>query len=256
MKTSRLLPWINVAALIVTLAVNVLANALPINGQTSAEIANRLPVYFVPANYVFSIWGVIYLFLIGFGIYQALPAQRDKAYLHRIGYWFVLSCAANSAWLFLFHYEQFALSVIAMLVLLVSLIVIYTRLEIGQTEVDRATKWLVHVPFSIYLGWITVATVANVSYVLYDAGWDGFGIDGTVWAALMLVVATGIALRIIIQRRDIAYTAVLLWAFVGIVIKQSNVVLVAGTAALMAFIMVAVMVGLRLRDARQASAVS
>ncbi len=256
MKTSRLQHWINIAALVVTLIINVLANALPINGQTSADIANRLPIYFVPANYVFSIWGFIYLFLIGFGIYQALPAQRDNAYLRRIGYWFVVSCAANSAWLFLFHYEQFALSVIAMLVLLASLIVIYTRLEIGKKEVDRATKWLVHVPFSIYLGWITVATVANVSYVLYDAGWDGFGIDGTVWAAIMLIVATGIAIRIIIQRRDIAYTAVLLWAFVGIVIKQSGAALVAGTAALMAFVMIAVMVALRLRAARQASTVS
>lgn len=245
MKKFSLQQILNVIALIATLLVNFLANALPINGQTSAEVANRLPIYFVPANYVFSIWGVIYTFLIGFAVYQALPAQRDNPALRRIGYWFVLSSAANSAWLFLFHYEQFALSVLAMVVVLVSLIVIYTRLDIGRAQVGRAMKWLVHIPFSIYLAWITVATVANISYVLYDANWDGFGIDGAVWAVIMLVVATGIVLSVIVTRRDVAYTAVIVWAFAGIVNKQSDTVIVAGTAALMAAAVVIVLVTIR-----------
>jgi tryptophan-rich sensory protein len=241
-----------VIALIGTLAVNALANALPINGQTSAEVANRLPIYFVPANYVFSIWGVIYMLLIGYGVYQARPSQRENPRLRRIGYLFVLSCIANSAWLVFFHYEYFPLTMVAMVTLLLTLIAIYLRLDIGKAEVTGAEKWLTHVPFSVYLGWITVATIANASYVLYDANWDGFGLSGAVWAVIMLVVATAVTLTIIATRRDIAYTVVIVWALVGIVVKQSATPLVAVTAALMtaAVIGAALIVTLRLRAAK------
>jgi tryptophan-rich sensory protein len=241
-----------VIALIGTLAVNALANALPINGQTSAEVANRLPIYFVPANYVFSIWGVIYLLLIGYGVYQARPSQRENPRLRRIGYLFVLSCIANSAWLVFFHYEYFPLTMVAMVTLLLTLIAIYLRLDIGKAEVSGAEKWLTHVPFSVYLGWITVATIANASYVLYDANWDGFGLSGAVWAAIMLVVATAVTLTIIATRRDIAYAVVIVWALVGIVVKQSATPLVAVTAALMtaAVIGAVLIVTLRLRAAK------
>lgn len=225
-----------VTALIGTLVVNFLANALPINGQTSAEVANRLPIYFVPANYVFSIWGVIYTLLIAYGIYQALPAQREHPVLRRIGYWFVLSSIANSTWLVLFHYEYFPLTMIAMLMVLGSLIAIYLQLGVGQGAVSRADRWLIQIPFSVYLGWITVATVANASYVLYDANWDGFGISGPLWAAIMLVVAAVVTLLVIIRHRDVAYTAVIVWALVGIIVKQGDTPLVAVTAGVMAVV--------------------
>lgn len=228
----------NVIALVVMIVMNGLSEALPINGQTSAEIANRLPILFVPANYVFSIWGVIYMLLIGFGIYQALPSQRENPLLEKIGYWFVLSCAANATWLVLFHYDLFALSMVTMVVLLVSLIVIYTRIEVGQKSLTLKEKVLIHIPFSTYLGWITVATVANASYVLYDAGWDGFGISGEVWATAMLVIATGIVLAIIYTRSDIAYVSVIVWAFVGIVNKQVDTPIVVMTAATMTAVVV------------------
>lgn len=224
---------VNVVALAVTLVVNFLATALPLNGQTSAEIANRVPILFVPANYVFSIWGLIYMLLIGFGIYQALPSQRENPRLRRVGYWFALSCVANFTWLFLFHYEQFPLSMIAMIVLLVALIVIYIRLEIGREKLNTAGTWLLHIPFSVYLGWITVATVANASYVLYTANWDGLGISGEVWTVIMLVIATGITVAMIVTRRDIAYSAVIVWALVGIVVKQAAIQTVAATAGVM-----------------------
>ncbi len=238
-----------VIALIGTLVVNFLANALPINGQTSAEVANRLPIYFVPANYVFSIWGVIYTLLIGYGIYQALPPQREHPALRRIGYLFVLSAIANSAWLVLFHYEYFPLTMIAMVVLLLALIVIYLRLKVGNGVVSRRDQWLIHIPFSVYLGWITVATVANASYVLYAANWDGFGIGGPVWAAVMLVIAAAVTLAIIARHRDIAYTAVIVWALVGIIVKQSETPLVAVTAGVMtaAVVGTALLFALRLR---------
>ncbi|MBA3871027.1 MAG: tryptophan-rich sensory protein [Anaerolineae bacterium] len=228
--------FINIVALVFVLVMNGLSEAIPLNGQTSAQISNRLPIFFVPANYVFGVWGVIYTLLIVFVIYQALPSQRENPYLRKIGYWFALTCVANGVWLVLFHYNQFALSMVAMLILLAALIVIYTRIEIGRGAVSNATRWCIQIPFSTYLGWITVATVANAAYVLYDAKWNGFGISGEVWAAIMLVVATVITLTIIVNRRDVAYTAVLLWALVGIVIKQSAAPLVAGTAGVVAVV--------------------
>ena len=133
-----------------------------------------------------------------------------------------------------------------MVSLLISLIVIYTRIGIGLKEVNLKETWLIHIPFSTYLGWITVATVANAAYVLYDAGWNGLGISGEVWATVMLLVATGIVLTIIVTRKDIAYTAVIVWAFAGITVKQTDTPLVALTAAVMALIVIATLLGSRL----------
>ncbi|MEZ4670714.1 MAG: TspO/MBR family protein [Anaerolineae bacterium] len=233
---------VNLAALVFALAVNGLAEAIPLNGQTSAQIANRLPILFVPANYVFSIWGVIYVFMIGFGIYQALPSQRENSALRRIGYWFALSCLANGVWLILFHYDQFPLSMVAMIVLLVSLIIIYTRVGVGLAAVKGGMKWWVHTTFSIYLGWITVATVANAAYVLFDAKWDGLGISPELWTIALLLVATGLTLAFIYIRRDVAYTMVILWALVGIVVKQSATPSVAIASAMMVLIIIVALV--------------
>jgi hypothetical protein len=193
-----------------------------------------------------------YTLLIGFGLYQALPSQKENLTNRRIGYWFALSCAANGIWLVLFHYNLFALSMIAMLILLVALIAIYTRIGAGQTKLSTRETWLIQIPFSTYIGWITVATVANAAYVLYDAGWNGFGIDGAIWATVMLVVATAVTLTIIFTRSDIAYTAVILWALAGIVVKQSATPLIAGTAAVMAVVVIVALVASRLRGRSQA----
>jgi len=200
---------VNVVAVIATLIVNGLASALPLNGLTTGEISDRFQVYFVPAGYVFSIWGVIYLGLILFAIYQALPAQRDNPRLARVGYLFVLNCVANTAWLFLWHYEQFAWTIVAMLTLLGSLIAIYLRLGIGRVAVAPAERWLVHTPFSIYLGWITVATIANATSLLDYWGWGGWGLADTLWAVIMLAAGVAIAAAMRLTRRDVAYVLVL-----------------------------------------------
>ena len=238
MNKDRIRQIVNVVALVITLIMNGLSEALPINGQTSAEISNRLPILFVPANYVFSIWGFIYILLIGFGVYQALPAQRENPRLQKIGYWFALSCGANALWLVLFHYNQFALSMVVMLVLLVSLIRIYTQIEVGHAALTLKEKWFIHIPFSVYLGWVTVATVANAAHTLYDAGWDGFGLSGEIWATTMLFIATGITLTIIATRNDIAYTGVIVWALIGITVKQGDTPMVALTAIAMVVVIV------------------
>jgi len=191
---------VNVVTVLVTIIVNGLANALPINGITTAEISNSFPVLFVPAGYVFAIWGLIYLGMTGFAIYQALPSQRENPRLRRVGYWFALGNIANIIWIFLWHYQLFLLTLVAMLVLLLSLIVTYQRLEIGQRVVQGAQRWLVNVPMSIYLGWITVATIANTTIVLYDLNWNGFGMSAAIWAVLLLVVATLITGLMIFRR--------------------------------------------------------
>jgi hypothetical protein len=225
-----------VVALILTIAVNIMSNALPFNGLTAPEIADSFDVYFVPAGYVFSIWSVIYLGLIAYAIFQLLSAQRENPRLRQTGWWFVLSCAANSIWLFLWHYGYFALSVFAMLTILISLIVIYQRLGIGRQSVSSGERWLVHLPFSIYLGWITVATIANITAFLDSVNWDGFGISAEIWTFIMLVVAVVVAGLMAYSREDIAYLLVLVWAFVGIGVEQSDTSQVANAAYLAAVI--------------------
>jgi hypothetical protein len=227
---------VNVLATIAVIVVNALANSLPINGQTTGEISDRFDVYFVPAGYVFAIWGLIYLALIAFSIYQALPAQRANPRLRRVGYLYALSCVANIAWLFLWHYEQFWWTLVAMFALLLLLIAIYLRLRTGRARVPVGETWLVRVPFSIYLGWITVATVANVTSTLDWAGWDGWGIGEPEWAVIMLAVAAVIGVAMSLDRGDVAYVGVLSWAFIGIAVKQSDTQLVAVTAAILALV--------------------
>lgn len=240
MKKDTLRQWVNVLAVMATLVINGLANALPLNGLTTGEVSDRFQVYFVPAGYVFSIWGLIYVALVAFAIYQALPAQRDSPRLRRIGYLFALSCVANIAWLFFWHYEVFPLTLVAMLSLLLLLIAIYLRLDIGRAQVSTAEKWLVHVPFSIYLGWITVATVANVTSLLDYLNWSGWGISPEAWTVIMLVAGVAIASAVSLTRGDVAYMLVIVWAFAGIAVKHAGTPVVA-TAAWVATALAALM---------------
>ena len=212
-----------VITIIATLVVNALAVILPINGLSTAAISDRFHVYFVPAGYVFSIWGLIYIGLIVFAIYQALPAQRANPRLQATGWWISLGGLANIAWIFLWQYEHFALTLVAMLTLLGTLIVTYIRLGIGKSKVHASETWLVRVPFSLYLGWITVATVANITEVLDYAKWNGFGIAPEIWMGIVLLAVLAITVLMIINRRDLVFTLVILWALVGITVKQASV---------------------------------
>lgn len=216
-----------VVSILAALVVNGLANALPLNGLNTGQISDRFQVYFVPAGYVFSIWGVIYLGLIVFAVFQALPAQRENPRLRSTGWWIVLGGMANSAWIFLWHYQQFPLTLVAMLILLGSLIVTYLRLGIGQTSVPAREFWGARLLFSIYLGWITVATVANVTSLLDYLRWDGFGIPPETWMGIILFAVLVIAGLMNFTRRDVAYAGVILWALAGISVKHAAVSAVA-----------------------------
>ena len=216
-----------IVTVIATIVINILANALPINGLNTGQISDSFEVFFVPAGYVFSIWGLIYIGLIAYAIFQALPSQRENPRLRATGWWVALGGLANIAWIFLWHYQQFPLTLVAMLVLLASLIITYLRLGTGRTTVSPAEKWAVRVPFSIYLGWITVATVANVTALLDYLNWNGFGIAPEVWMGIILAAVLAIAVLMNFTRRDVAYTLVILWALAGIAVKFSAVPAVA-----------------------------
>ncbi len=222
MKNDLFRQVINILAVILTLVVNGLANALPLNGRTTGSISDGFQVLFVPAGYVFGIWGLIYVGLIAFGIYQALHSQRANPRLRRLGYLFALSCLANSAWIFLWHYGYFLLTLVVMVLLLASLTAMYLILGIGRTEVSAAEKWLVNIPFSIYLGWITVATIANATDVLDYVRWNGWGLAPEVWFVVVMLTAVAITATVALTRGDIAFLLVIIWAFIGIAVKQAG----------------------------------
>ena len=252
MKKDTVRQWITLLSVIAVIVINGLANVLPFNGLTTGEVSDRFQVYFVPAGYVFSIWGLIYVGLIAFAIYQALPAQRENPRLRGIGALFTLSCVANVAWLFLWHYEVFPLTLVAMLSLLLLLIAIYLRLGIGRVHIRAAEKWLVHIPFSIYLGWITVATIANVTSLLDYLNWSGWGISPEIWTVIMLVAAVGIASAVSLTRGDVAYMLVIVWAFAGIAVKHAGTPVVA-IAAWVTTALAALMLGVGLLFFRKRS---
>lgn len=208
-----------VLVLLGTIAINILANTLPINGQNTGAISDSFHVYFVPAGYVFSIWGIIYIGLIAYAVYQALPSQKDNPRLQATGWWVVLGGLANSAWIFLWHYLQFVGTLGAMLILLATLIAVYLRLGINRFTVSAGETWAVRVPFSIYLGWITVATIANVSDVLDYLNWNRFGISDATWMVVVLGAVVLISGLMNFLRRDVAYALVILWALAGIAVK-------------------------------------
>ena len=242
MKNDLLRQILNIVGMLVVLVVNAMASLLPLNGLTTAQISDSFFILFVPAGYVFSIWGIIYLGLIAFTVYQALPAQRSNARMQKMGIWFFLSGIANSFWLVSFHYQLFGLAMIMMLVLLGILIRIYTLLGIGKEKVKPVEKWVVNLPFSIYLGWITVATIANASQLLYFVNWDGFGIAAEIWTLIMLAAALIISTLVSFTRKDVGYALVLVWALVGIAIKQSAVPIVANAAWISAVVIAGVLV--------------
>ncbi len=219
-KTSKpiILQFANTFTLVLVLVMNIAASAIPLNGISTGEISDLLPSYFTPAGYTFAVWSVIYTALIAFAIYQARPVERERPFLYKIGWLFVISSIVNSGWIVTWHYGYYALSIGLMVTLLITLIAIYLRLNIGRRDptLSWQDKIFYQFPFSIYLGWITVATIANISSVVNFWGWNGFGIAEPVWAMLMIGAAVIVAALLLINRRNASYAAVLVWALFGI----------------------------------------
>ena len=222
-KDFGLTRWINIIAFISTIIVNGLAGSTTIlGGKFTAEISDANPTLITPAGYVFSIWGIIYILLGVFVAFQTLPSQLGKDFHQKIGWFFALSSIANIVWLFLWQFEYLIFSVVLMFLLLATLILIYMRLDIGRSKVSLREKLAVHLPFSVYLGWITIASIANVSVTLVSLNWGGFGISAETWATIIVIVALFITVLIVATRKDVAYALVIIWALLGIATKQSG----------------------------------
>jgi benzodiazapine receptor len=243
--SSSILRYANILFFALTVVVNSLAGSTTIiGGKNTAQVSDANLTLITPAGYVFSIWGIIYILLGVFVVYQALPKQQGKDYQKKIGWLFVLSSLVNVVWLFLWQFEYLPLSVVLMFLLLASLILIYVRLGVGKSKVTMSEKLAIHLPFSVYLGWITVASIANVAATLVSLNWDDFGISPEIWATLVVAVALIITILMLITRKDVAYSLVIIWALVGIGVKQSGnqtiVLLTEVTAVIVAIVLIAV----------------
>lgn len=224
-----------------TVVINALANILPINGLTTGDLSDKYQIFITPAGYVFSIWSVIYLGLLAFSVYQALPSQRTNPGLQAIRAPFIFSSIVNMAWIVVWHYEWVPLSLAVMLMIIGSLITIYTRLRPRFNLASTGERWTTHIPFSIYLGWISVATIVNITVIFDYTGLSATLTSGAIsaelWTAIMLGVATVVGLFFTQIKLDPVYGLVFVWAFIGIAVKHSDVPIVFGAGTVTAIIM-------------------
>ena len=209
------------------LVVNVIADVLPLNGHTTVEIFHQFKIYFSPADYVYLLRVLVYILFIGFAVFQFLPKSRgDEEKLDKIFPHFMIICAAKIAWLFLWHYEQFVFTLIVMLVILREVMQINIVLYLKKQSSDKVVRMLMYAPFSVYLGWITIATIANATGLLWLIGWGGMTVYEGGWATLMIVLASLLGVLRILRDRDGFLPAVIVWAVIGIYVKFPEVTLI------------------------------
>lgn len=214
-----------VVTFLIMVIVNGLANTLPINNQTTGGISDAYENLFAPAGYTFAVWGLIYALLLIYSIYQLDIFKNginrtNPMLLDNIGVIFSISSIANTLWIFAWHYEVIWLSLILIVVVLVCLILI--NREIMKRSLCFRDKLFIRLPFSIYFGWITVATIANATVFLVSINWNGFGISDTLWTIVVLFVGFLIATINIVKNKDMAYGLTIIWAYVGILIKHTS----------------------------------
>jgi benzodiazapine receptor len=216
---------LNWLALVLVITVNALANLLPINGYSTAELSAKYPNLFVPAGFTFGIWGFIYLLHIlhvGYSTYILSSEHRTASPIgkltQKINPWFRLSCIINSAWIFAWHYEQVLLSVLIMIALLLTLLVVFRIITISERTL--ALGYLEHIsletPFIIYLSWINVAIIANTTALLVSKGFQNTVDGATIWSCTMIIVAMLVGVAMSMKWHRPAYTAVIMWALIGI----------------------------------------
>lgn len=228
----KVLPIANGIALIATISVNYFSNTGMLNGNTMKTMSDKYFNYFTPAGYAFSIWGLIYLGLLGFVFYSAgslFKKGKDNLkqgplddLLGKIGWWFVLSCVANSFWVMAWLYDYTGLSVLLMILILVSLgkIVSNTRMELDAHPFK--TYLFVFWPFTIYFGWISLALIANIAAYLTKINWNGWGISELNWTIIMIVVAGFVNILMIRLRNMREFGAVGIWALLAISVSNAN----------------------------------
>lgn len=218
-KLRQILVVFSVVALIV---MNYLSNVRAFGGRTNAEVSDKYHTFITPAGYAFSIWGLIFLGLLAFAIYQALPSQRYNPRFRTIGGWVILNAFLNAIWSPLFNNEWIGIAVLVILTMLFSLVKIIDGLQINRKPVDAAETWLARVPFSIYFGWLTVATILNVAVYLKATEFSLSGLTESGWAAGILVVGILIGGYLFNRYRDVAYILVFAWAYIAIAVEQQQ----------------------------------
>jgi hypothetical protein len=207
---------------IAMVVVNFLANGLPINNRSTGDISDAYPNIFAPAGPAFSIWGLIYLLLGAYVVYQFVrKGQKTETLINKINPYFIATSLANISWIFAWHYDYIGLSVLIMVVLLLLLIKIANILRIEHFT--SLSKILIKTPFSIYFGWITVASIANITVFLVSIDWNRFGIADFVWTSIILLVGAIIGILRMRKDNNIAYGAVLVWAYSWILFKHISV---------------------------------
>ncbi len=210
---------------IVVIVVNALANIIPFNGLTTGEVSDLYPNLFTPAALTFSIWGVIYILLGGYILYQfGFFSKKDgsfsKGLIEQIGLYFTISSIANTAWMFLWHYRSIGISLAMMAIILVCLIII--NIKTAKAELAVREKIFIRLPFSIYFGWITVATIANTIVFFVSLGWLGEGVTQWLFIIAVLIVGLVIAGMIMFKNQNLGYGAAVIWAYIGILIKHTS----------------------------------
>lgn len=226
MNRSSRVRWavLNAMGLTAALVCNGLANALPLNGKTTGELSALYPNLFVPAGYTFSIWGLIYLGLLAL-VARSFAQQKSDGEPHpvdAIGPWFLVNTLANGAWILAWHWTLVPLSLALMGVLLASLIAMYLRLGIGRRPTSTTDRWLVHAPISLYLGWISVATIANTTALAVHQGAPAFGQVPAFLTIAVLGVAVGLAVRMLWSLDDVVFAGVICWALLGVAVGRSG----------------------------------
>lgn len=199
--------------------VNALANILPINNLTTGEVSDSFPNLFAPTGLTFSIWGVIYLLLAANLIYQLFSKKINRKLSNRVNIIFITSSLANSAWIFAWHYKVIWLTILLMLVLLFTLIKISDT--INREKLSLKEKLIYKIPFGIYFGWVTVATIANITGFLVDIGWNRFGLSEVFWMVIVLLVGLIISIWRMHKDNNLAYGLVPVWAYYGIWLKHT-----------------------------------
>ena len=205
--------YINILLFAGMLVMNYLANALPLNNKTTGELSDSFPNLFVPAGLTFSIWGIIYLLLIVYCVIQFTGS--DKEVMSDISWLFAISCILNALWIVFWHYGKLPLSLLVMLGLLTTLIYINISIRKLPFGIIKAT-------FGIYLGWICIATIANVTALLVNANWNGFNISQETWTIIMIFVGTLIIALTIYRLENPFIGLSIIWAFIGIAIKRQG----------------------------------
>jgi hypothetical protein len=216
----------NCIAVAAVLVVNLMANAIPIGGNTTQEISDSYTNLFTPAPLTFAIWGVIYLLLLLFTVYQLwilIARKQDTAeFLDALGLLFVASCAANIGFIYTWHNDLVVVAMLFTAALFGLLLAMYLRLRIGEEGAPKREAVAVRLPVSVYFGWSCVALIGNIVVALIAAGFGGFGLPDAVWVNALLVVAGALAMAILLTRYDAAFALVFVWSFAGIVYERAK----------------------------------